>query len=172
MNKITLAASIASIVLLAGCSGGGAEAPAGGSTEGAAPAAPAATAATESAPAETQAAADSDYVVTIDGATTAKDYEGKPAMIVDFTFTNNSDDAQMFMVAVSPKAFQNGVELELAVVTDGYDSAGSTKEIKPGATTQVQMAYLLADESEVSVEVEETFSFSNELIAEKKFPVQ
>lgn len=87
--------------------------------------------------------------------------------MVDYTFKNNDTKAAMFIVAVSAKAFQNGVELELAIVGDDkqYDAGLGQKEIKPGAKTKVQMGYLLSDKSEVTVEVKESFSFDDTMIA-------
>ena len=119
-------------------------------------------------PAEEKAS--SKYVVTIDGSTVTTDYEGKPAIIVDYTFTNNSDDATSFAVACSQKAFQNGVQLETAVVLDDLGN-GYLAEIKPGATTSARMAYSLADESDVTVEVKELISFDDTILAEATFPV-
>lgn len=119
-------------------------------------------------PAEEQAS--SKYAVTIDGSTVTTDYEGKPAIIVDYTFTNNSDDATSFAVACSQKAFQNGVQLETAVVLDDLGN-GYLAEIKPGATTSARMAYSLADESDVTVEVKELISFDDTILAEATFPV-
>lgn len=162
MKPVAIAASILSAcVIFTGCSAGGSATTSAPAETAAAPAA----AAQESAPAA--ATADSDYAVTIDGSSQAKDYEGKPALVVDYTFTNNSDKATSFIVAIGAKAFQQGVELEMAMLTDAgaYDAALGLKEIKPGATTKVQTAYVLADESEVTIEVEESFSFSDDLIA-------
>lgn len=134
-----------------------------GSSDEPAGSAPAAEASKEEAP-------ESDYAVTIDNCTVTTDYEGAPAIIVDYSFTNNSDDAQCFGVACHAQAFQNGVELEYAVVEEDLGN-GDYAEIKPGATTQVRLAYKLADQSEVSIEVEETFSFEDVMLAEKTFSV-
>ena len=119
-------------------------------------------------PAEEQTS--SKYAVTIDGSTVTTDYEGKPAIIVDYTFTNNSDDATSFAVACSQKAFQNGVQLANAVVMDDLGN-GYLAEIKPGATTSARMAYSLTDESDVTVEVTELISFDDTILAEATFPV-
>lgn len=171
MKSVSIASAlVAACLVLAGCSAGTGTAPA----TPAAPAdsaAPAATAAPAPATSEAPATTDSDFAVTIDGSSAAKDYEGKPAIVVDYTFTNNSDKATSFMVAVTAKAFQQGVELEMAVSTD-VDNASGMKEIKPGATIKVQEAYVLADESEVTVEVKELFSLSDDLIATQTFPAK
>ena len=128
---------------------------------------------TDEAPVEQEAepeqaepeASDAEYAVTIDGSAVTEDYEGNPAMIVDFTFINNSDEATSFAVACSQKAFQNGVQLETAIVTDDLGN-GYMAEIKPGATTTARIAYALTDESDVTVEVEELFSFDDTMLAE------
>jgi hypothetical protein len=117
--------------------------------------------------------ATSDYAVTIDKATVTKDYEGKPAIVVDFTFTNNSDKDANFMFAVSSKAFQNGVELETAVITDdGFKLADALKDIKPGTTIPVQLAYTLSDTSDVSIEATELISLDDTMLAKKTFSVK
>ena len=112
----------------------------------------------------------SDYAVTIDGSTLTTDYEGAPAIIVDYTFTNNSDEDTSFAVACSAQAFQNGVQLENAIVMDDLGN-GYLAEIKPGASTQARLAYSLTDQSEVSVEVEELFALEDIVLAETTFSV-
>lgn len=143
-----------------GLSGCGDEAPAGSQAGGA-----------EGAQqAEEAEQAQSEYVVTIDGCTVTTDYEGAPAIIVDFTFTNNSEEDTSFAVACNQKAFQNGVQLESAVVTEDLGN-GYMAEIKPGGTTEAHLAYVLTDDSDVSVEVEELISFDDTKLAEKTFSV-
>lgn len=112
----------------------------------------------------------SDYAVTIDGSTLTTDYEGAPAIIVDYTFTNNSDEDTSLAVACSAQAFQNGVQLESAIVMDDLGN-GYMAEIKPGASTQARLAYSLTDQSEVSVEVEELFALEDIVLAETTFSV-
>lgn len=122
---------------------------------------------------EEEPAANSDYAVTIGDATQAKDYEGKPALVVDFTFTNNSEDDANFMFAVTAKAFQDGVELESAILLDGADGIqDSLKDVKPGSTITVQQAYVLEDTTDVTVEVSELISFDDSLIAQKIFTIK
>lgn len=164
--KTLLAAAGIAAVLLTGCSTASAPAE-NGQAAGSSASAPE----TASAPAE---GSDSEYSVAIDGSHLTKDYEGKPTLVVDFTFKNNSDKASSFLVAVSAKAFQNGVELETAIVGDDkkFDSGAGMKEIKPGASLKVQSAYVLADKSDVTVEVSELISFDDSLIATKKIAVK
>ena len=111
-----------------------------------------------------------DYVVTIDGSTVTTDYEDNPAIIIDYSFTNNSEEAISFAVACHAKVFQNGVQLENAIVTEDLGN-GYMAEIKPGATTTARLAYALTDESDVTVEVEELFSLDDTLLAEATYSV-
>lgn len=108
------------------------------------------------------------YEVTIDDGTLTTDYAGNQAILVTYTFTNNSDDDASFTVNVLNKAFQNGVQLDTAIGAGG-DASASLATIKPGATTTVSQAFTLNDMSPVTVEVSESFSLSDELIAEKTF---
>lgn len=110
-----------------------------------------------------------DYTVEIVSCRMAKDYEDAPAIIVKYRFTNVSDEeAAAFMFSVSDTAYQNGIELETALIFDdkyNYDSGNSMKEIKMGATLEVECAYVLEDTtSDVLIEVEEFFSFNNKVI--------
>ncbi len=116
-------------------------------------------------------AAESSYAATIDAMTVGTDYEGKPAIIVTYSWTNNSDDAMSAAAALSMKCFQNGVQLETGIVTSDIDSDGYMAEVKPGAGTSFQLAYLLDDETDVTVEVSELISFSDDLLAEQTFSV-
>lgn len=151
-----LAVLAASLAGLTGC--GSPEAPAGSA------------AAPEPASASAEEKAESEFAVTIDGCTVSADYEGNPAAIVDFTFTNNSDEDQSFASACMAKAFQNGVQLETAVVMEDLGN-GYLAEIKPGATVSARLAYKLADQSDMSVEVEEFLSFEDVVLAEATFSV-
>lgn len=116
-------------------------------------------------------AASAKHVVTIDDAQVGADYEGKPALIVTYTWQNNSDKETSFAVSIGAKGFQNGVELEPALMVDGVDSGASLAQVKPGSTTTVKEAYLLTDQSPVDVEVRENFSLSDELLASQKYDV-
>lgn len=108
-----------------------------------------------------------DYHVEIKGASLAKDYEGKSAIVVTYAWTNNSEETTSAMVSVGAKAFQDGVQLESAVIVgdDSYDSGTSMKEVRPGTTIDVQCAYVLTSEtSTVEFELTEWISFSDDMV--------
>ena len=124
--------------------------------------------ATEPQAAEQSASDAAAYGVTIDGCRVTEDYQGNPAAVVTYTFTNNSDEATSFMVALYPKVFQNGVELGTAIGSD-WDSEKYSSDVKPGSSTTVEMGYALEDMSDITVEVEELLSFSDAVLAEQTF---
>lgn len=106
-----------------------------------------------------------DYTVSIISYKLSKDYEGSPAVIVNFGFTNNSDNSANFMTAINCNAFQDGVELSSAIISgdDAGSGASQMRNVKPGAGVEVSVAYVLSSEtSPVSLEIEELFSFSSE----------
>ena len=102
------------------------------------------------------------------GYTLAKDYQGQDTVIISFDFTNNNEDATSAMVALNIDAYQDGIELESAILTDapeGYDSESEMKNIKQGATLNCQKAFVLSNTSSpVEVEAEELFSFSSDKV--------
>ncbi|WP_165056155.1 MULTISPECIES: DUF5067 domain-containing protein [unclassified Adlercreutzia] len=120
--------------------------------------------------AQEEKATESKYAVTIDDCVVTTDYAGKPAAVVTYTFTNNSEDATSFMVAIHDQCFQNGVQLELAIVND-LDSSRSMSEIKPGASITIQQAYVLDDQSDLTVECTELISLDDTVLAEATFSV-
>lgn len=109
-----------------------------------------------------------EYYVKITGYTLSKDYEDKDAIIINYDFTNNSADTTSAMMALNFQLFQDGVELDTAIVSgdDSYDSDAEMKDIKSGVTLSCQAAYVLGNTtSPVEVEVAELFSFTNEQVA-------
>lgn len=110
-----------------------------------------------------------DYSVEILESRLAKDYEGKDVVIIKYKFTNNTNDTPTaFWIAFDEGAFQNGVGLnEAFVLSDSanYSADNQTKEIKKGASIEVEVAYELNDTTtDVEVEVQELFSFEERTI--------
>lgn len=119
--------------------------------------------------ATTDDAALGDYKVTIDSCRLATDYEGKDIVIVKYIFENVSDDdGAAFYLAIDDKAFQNGVGLNKSYfVSDdaNYSADNQSKEIKKGASLEVEVAYELNDTTTaVEVEVSELFSLTDKKI--------
>ena len=111
-----------------------------------------------------------DYHVEIQDAFIADDFEGNPAIIITYTWANNSDETVSALAALSEKAFQNGVQIDRAVVysrdTPGYDSGTASRSIRPGAESEVQCAFTLRDRvSVVEFEVTEFISLSDSMVS-------
>ncbi|MBQ7821689.1 MAG: DUF5067 domain-containing protein [Clostridia bacterium] len=108
------------------------------------------------------------YVLEIDSCRLAEDYEGKSVAIVKYIFTNNDDNPVSFMVAFDDAVYQNGIGLNNSYFladSANYSVDNQSKEIRTGATIEVEVAYELNDStSDLEVEVGELFSFSDKKI--------
>jgi len=110
-----------------------------------------------------------DYSVVIDSCRLAEDYEGDPVVIVKYIFSNVSgDNATAFWTAFDDNVYQNGVGLNNAYVLNesaNYSEDNQMKEIKAGASLEVEVAYELNDTTtDIEVEVEELFSFDDDVV--------
>lgn len=104
------------------------------------------------------------FTVAIKSAKLSKSYEGDDAVTVTYDFTNNGDEAQSFDVVIDDTVYQNGVELEFAVIS-GSTESNSMKKIQKGASLEVEKSYKLQDKtSPINVEVKELFTFSDQKI--------
>ena len=117
-----------------------------------------------------------DYSVEIVSCRLAKDYANKDVVIVKYKFTNNNDDeATAFYLTFDDAVYQNGVGLNEAYVlkdSANYNADNQTKEIKKGASIEVEAAYELNDTTtDIEVEVKELFSFSDKTI-KKTFSIK
>ncbi len=109
-----------------------------------------------------------EYNIQIKSCRLAEDYEGKPIVIVNYTFTNNSDDATSFMIAFNDTVYQDGIGLNgcyFVAESANYSSDNQTKDIKKGASIDVEVAYELNDTTtDIEVEVKELISFSDKVV--------
>lgn len=111
-----------------------------------------------------------EYEVVIKDCEVTQDYDGKDAVVITYEFTNNSDDAASFDVAMMAKAFQDGVELEYTSVYTDEESLEAVdddcmKSIKPGTSLEVKTARALDNmSSPVEVEVEEFLGNGDKLV--------
>ena len=90
-----------------------------------------------------------------------KDYEGKDMVVINYDFTNNSEDTMSALVGIYMQAFQDGVQLDTAMVLDDsvYDAGIAQKDIKPGTTLEgCQNAFVLTSDSPVEIEVSDMFN--------------
>lgn len=114
-----------------------------------------------------QSGALGNFPVEIKEAKLAKDYEGNPAIIITYSWTNNSEETTSVMASMLEQAFQDGVQLDTAIISDAgvYDSDIGMKDIRPGTTIETQCAYVMTSETSiVEFEISEFMSFSDELV--------
>ena len=120
-----------------------------------------------------QGAADNtlgNYKVTIDSCRLATDWEGKDVVIVKYIFenVNDADGGASFSWTIEDNVYQAGVGLnEAYVLSDSanYSADNQTKEIKKGASIEVEVAYELNDTTtDIEVEVGELISFDDKKI--------
>ena len=105
-----------------------------------------------------------DYAVSIAGYTLAKTYDGKDAAVVTYHWTNNSPNTTDFLSAFNTQVTQNGAACGAVIVPagDGSDVNSQTKDVKPGASLDVQAAYLMLDATNpIEVSVFESMSEAN-----------
>lgn len=113
------------------------------------------------------------YPVEIKSAALANDYDGNQAIIVTYSWTNSGEETTSAMSSFLEKAFQEGIELDSAIVekSDIYDSDLRWKDIKPGTAFEVQCAFVLrSDSSTVEIEITKAFSFGDDVVAREFNP--
>ena len=83
----------------------------------------------------------------------------RPVIVIDFEWSHSDkQDTKMFMTAFTIKAFQNGVELDTAIMIDEVDSSEHLRSIKDGVVRQVAEGYVLEDmSSPVEIEITKFF---------------
>lgn len=103
-----------------------------------------------------------DYSVEIKGAKKVQDYQGNPAIQITYSWTNNSEETTSPFATILETAFQDGVEMDLAIVD--FETSDGMKEVRPGATIDVDAVFELTSDSVVEFELSEWLSFDNEIV--------
>ena len=104
-----------------------------------------------------------DYEALYTGCEIVKDYDGDDTVVINFTFTNNSKEAQSFEWAYYYEVKQGDEELDYAVVfvsEDSYDTLDDSmlEDVEPGQSKDIQMTYKLKDlTTNVVVEVSDLY---------------
>ena len=74
------------------------------------------------------------------------DFEGKPAVLVYFDYTNKKDESSFAQMTFYPQVFQNGVECEMGITTAENESvSNASKEIQKDTTINVAYIFVLQD---------------------------
>ena len=97
-----------------------------------------------------------EYYVSIGDCSFTTDYNGNKVIVINYDFTNNSSETVAPIWEVRGKAFQDGVQLESAVVINNsaYDAGIEQKNIRPGISLPgCQVAYVLTSDSPVEFEM-------------------
>lgn len=103
-----------------------------------------------------------DYVVEIKSAAVTQDYDGNPAVILTYSWTNNSSETTSPMFSISTAVFQDGIAMDRAIIYDdpAYDGGMYATDVRPGTTVDVQEAFELSNTaSPIEVEITEAFSW-------------
>lgn len=104
------------------------------------------------------------------------DYNDEPAILVEMTFRNESDEARSCSFTFSADAYQDGVECDTAFlwgdIADKYDTGTGITDIKPGVEITVYKTYKLRNtESDVVIEVTGLYDFSDTILFTQTYTV-
>ena len=111
-----------------------------------------------------------DYEVTVQKVVISKDYDGKDAITIVYDWTNNSEKTVAPMFAVSFKVFQDGKELETAIITDSK-SADSLAEVRPAISVEgLSRSFITTSKTDLEIEVSELISFDEPVLLKVPFP--
>lgn len=108
-------------------------------------------------PADTSSAIVGDYEVSIgDARMISDDYTGEEAFLVNLTFTNNGEETTSPMLALMVEAYQDGVQLERAIIgSEDFDAGSESLNVQPGGSNEFQLVFTLTSESPVQVIAQE-----------------
>lgn len=94
-----------------------------------------------------------EYFVKILSTEVTTDRRDNNILVVEYQFTNLSDETTSWYLEVDDTAYQNGVECDTSYYHDYEGKSSTSDKIKPGATTTVKVAYIL-DSTKKDVEIE------------------
>ena len=104
-----------------------------------------------------------DYACVVKKAKICKDWEGKDAVKITYSFTNNSKESASFDIALTDEVYQDGIQLESTFISSDEDDFGIDVKIKPGMTKEVAKVYVLRDKkTDLDVEISEFISLSDD----------
>lgn len=108
-------------------------------------------------PVDTSSATVGDYEVSIgDASMISDDYTGEEAFLVNLTFTNNGEETTSPMLALMVEAYQDGVQLERAIIgSEDFDAGSESLNVQPGGSNEFQLVFTLTSESPVQVIAQE-----------------
>lgn len=119
------------------------------------------------------------YALTIDNVVKSDDGEGNEIVIIDATFTNNSENAVSFGSALQFDIFQNGTALKQGYLPYKHPARNQELEensyldIQKDVSIKVQKVFNLNDSSAlIEVKVTDPMSYNQAVILEKEIQLQ
>lgn len=90
----------------------------------------------------------------------SNDFGGNPCILIYYDYTNNTDSPASPMVDLNLQAYQNGELLSAAILAEDNAAINQyMEEIQPGASARVCQAFTLNDESDVTIQAGDAFTF-------------
>ena len=106
------------------------------------------------------------FAIDIEDAVLTQDGDGKPALAVTFTWTNNSEETLSAWDVWQFYAYQDGIQVDTTWVFDNPDVTLDDKDstrIRPGTSLTFQKVFsLFNDVSDVEVEVEQWYDYKQD----------
>lgn len=104
-----------------------------------------------------------DYIITIQSYGLGVDYDGKDALIINYDWTNNSDEAASPFMTFILKGFQDGIETSDVFMVDGVDLGIGQKEVRPGSTLEGAQDIIGVDDlsKPIELEIDELMTFDS-----------
>ena len=103
-------------------------------------------------------ASDAKFAFEVVSTAMSTDYEGKSVLVVEYNFTNNSDETTSFTFACQDKVFQNGIECDSSVIgCDDVDSQMQLTDIQPGTTYTLKVGYHAEPGTPVDIQITSLF---------------
>lgn len=102
------------------------------------------------------------FDVSIQSVRRTKDYQGKDAVVVKYSWTNNSNQTTSALASLLPYCYQDGIQLDPAILgdNDNHDLVQAEyKNVQPGKSLTYESAYLLSGkEPKVTVDISDIAS--------------
>ena len=119
---------------------------------------------------------ESEIEVTLDNVTVTDDGAGTNLLVLDYNFTNNSDNPKSFVGAVKSNVLQDGVLLSRSYLPNNHPMVDEAKdnydcEIRSGASVPVRCVYELHGDSNVEIQLIDTYSFDLAVIFDTEIEV-
>lgn len=109
-----------------------------------------------------------DYVVKINSLRKSIDMNGNPAVIVNYDYTNNSEETTSALGSILVSVFQDGIQLDNAIGAEGIESDNYIKQVRPGNTIQgCEEGFITTSDSPLEIEIiaaSEMFSGETQLV--------